>query len=113
MINNISKVTSVVAFGSVSVGSLYWEPDELRLAHVGKRGELDQGVQRHLDVRDLSGRLLEEEPKKAPQCRLVRNDHVVVGPVELRKEGCEASTNVEIGFPSRIPGVQFNKENLS
>ena len=64
--------------------------------------DCDDRVQRHLDVRDLSGWLLEEEPKKAPQRRLVRNDHVVVGSVKLRKKGCEASTNIEIGFPSGI-----------
>ena len=60
MINNISKVTSVVAFGSVSVGSLYREPDELRLAHIGERGELDQGVERHLDVREVLQGLVQE-----------------------------------------------------
>ena len=69
--------------------------------------DCDDSVQRHLDVRDLSGRLLEKEPKKAPQCRLVCYDHVVVGPVKFRKEGCEASTNVEIGFPSRISERQL------
>ena len=71
MINNISKVTSVVAFGSVSVGSLYWEPDELRLAHVGKRGELDQGVQRHLDVREILQGLVQEVGHDAPEDGLV------------------------------------------
>ena len=83
MINNISKVTSVVAFGSVSVGSLYWEPDELRLAHVGKRGELDQGVQRHLDVREILQGLVQEVGHDAPEDGLVPHQQHVTLALEL------------------------------
>ena len=65
--------------------------------------ESDDRVQRHLDVGDLPGRRAVEEPEDAPQRRLVGDDDVVVGAVELGEDGGEAGAHVQIGFPSGIP----------
>ena len=71
MINIINKVTSVVALGSVSVRSLYGKSDELCLTHVGEGGELDQGVERHLDVREVLQGLVQEVSHDTAQDGLV------------------------------------------
>ena len=65
--------------------------------------ESDDCVQWHFDVGDLLGRRAVEEPEDAPQRRLVGDDDVVVGPVELGEDGGEAGAHVEIRLPSGIP----------
>ena len=83
MINIINKVASVVALGSVSVRSLYGEPDELCLAHVGEGGELDQGVERHLDVREVLQGLVQEVGHDAPEHGLVTHQQHVTLTLQL------------------------------
>ena len=83
MINIINKVTSVVALGSVSVGCLYWESDELCLASVGDGGELDQGVERHLDVREVLQGLVQEVGHDAPEDSLVTNQQHITLTLQL------------------------------
>ena len=60
-------------------------------------------MQWHFDVGDLLGRRAVEEPEDAPQRRLVGDDDIVVGLVELGEDGGESGAHVEIGFPSGIP----------
>ena len=83
MINIINKVTSVVALGSVSVRSLYGEPDELCLAYIGEGGELDEGVERHLDVREVLQGLVQEVGHDAPEDGLVPHQQHVTLTLEL------------------------------
>ena len=70
-------MTSVVAFRSVSVRSLYREPDELSLADVGQGGELDQGVEGDLDVGEVLQGLVQEVGQDAAEDGLVTHQQHV------------------------------------
>ena len=83
MINIINKVTSVVSLGSVSVGSLYGEPDELCLTHISEGGELDQGVERHLDVREVLQGLVQEVGHDAPEDSLMTHQQDITLTLQL------------------------------
>ena len=54
----------------MSVVRLDGKPDELRLAAIGLGGELDQGVEWYLDIRQVLQRPVQEVAHNAAQHRL-------------------------------------------
>lgn len=84
------------------VHAVHREFDELDLAAVRDRRQLDDGVQRNLQVRQLACRLVEEVREDASEDRLVRHHQHVSLPLQLHHHRLKADHDVLIRLATRV-----------
>lgn len=86
----------------VRVHAVDVELDEFDLATVCNRCQLYDSVQRHLQVRQLVGRLVEEVREHAAEHGLMRHDQHVALSLQLHHDRLEPHHHVLVGFAARV-----------
>ena len=76
---NVPADITVGRFRSVGVDTVHWQFVVLHLPLAVPQGQLDDGVQRHLEVGQLGQGGVQQERQEAAQGRLVGDDEQVVG----------------------------------
>ena len=87
----------------MSVDGGYMEVDQLHLASVSDRGQLDHLVQRAFDVWKFGRVLIEKISEETSHDRLMADDQDVLLPLQLHDDGFETSDDVLIRFSPGIP----------
>ena len=94
--------------GPVGVWGLDGEPDELCLADVGEGGELDEGVEGHLDVGEVLQGLVQEVGHDTSEDSLVGNQQDIALSLKLhhhRFKSCNQILEITIW---KLISVQFH-----
>lgn len=93
-----SVLRAIQRFCPVGINTLNGHLNRLHVVVVPLQGELDDGVQGDVDVRDFLGGRLEEVPQDAAQHGLVGDGEDVGFALELREDRNEAIHDVYVRF---------------
>lgn len=89
-------------FRSIGVVGFNWKPDELCLAPVGLGRQLDQRVQGHLDVGQVSEFLIQEVAQNASKDSLVSHEENVALALQLHHDRLQSRNQVLIALSTGV-----------
>lgn len=104
---HISPDRAVGRLRPVGVHALDGHLDRLHGVAVAVQRHLDDGVEGHVDVRNLVGRCLEEVAEDAAQDGLVGDREDIVLALETLKDGGDAVHDVQVRFALRVAVLEF------